>query len=181
MHASPTLLFTFICALGLSGTAQEPGPSKPVELEILQSLVGVWDADIEVWPQGPESPSIKFEGVETNRAYGEYWIASDFESEYIGQTMKIHSIVGYDPDQKKLVGTAIDQGPYAASMTGEYDEASKTIHWTTEARDMNGTPMLQHTKVTQTESGERTLILQAPNADTESPTTFMKIKFVRRE
>jgi hypothetical protein len=91
------------------------------------------------WLQGLDSPSIKFEDVETNRLFGEYWIASD--SEYVG--MKLHSIIGYDLDQKKMVGTVIDHGPYSASMIGEYDRESKTIHWMAKARDTTGKPMLQ--------------------------------------
>ena len=106
--ASSTAL---VFGLALSCIAQEEPKSKPIELEVLKASIGVWDAEIEVWPEGPDSPSIKFKGVETNRPYGEYWIASDFDSEFMGQTMKVHSIVGYDLDQKKMVGTVIDHGP----------------------------------------------------------------------
>ncbi|MEN8154985.1 MAG: DUF1579 family protein, partial [Acidobacteriota bacterium] len=107
--------------LTLSSIARDKPDTKPIELEVLKASIGVWDAEIEVWPQGHDSPSIKFKGVETNRPYGEYWIASDFNSDYMGQTIKVHSIVGYDPEQKKLVGMVIDHGPYSARMTGRFD------------------------------------------------------------
>ena len=48
--------------------------------------------------------------VETNRPYGEYWIASEFDSEFDGQTMKVHFIVGFDLGKKQMVGKVID-GP----------------------------------------------------------------------
>ena len=127
MFIKSALSTALIFGLGLSCIAQEEPKSKPIELEVLKSSIGVWDADIEVWPEGLESSSIKFKGVEKNRPYGEYWIASDFDSEFQGQTMKVHSIIGYDPDQKRMVGMNIDHGPYAAKMTGDYDVKSKTV------------------------------------------------------
>ena len=141
----------------------------------------MWDAEIEVWPQGLDSPSIKFEGVERNRAYGEHWIASDFDSEYMGQTVKVHSIVGYDLDQKKLVGTVIDHGPYAARMTGEYDAESETVHWVTEAKSPDGKPMLQKTQVTQKDADQRVLSLFVPGEAKDEFVKFMQIRYVRRK
>ena len=175
--ALPTAL---IFGVALSSIAQEEPMSKPIELEVLKASIGVWDAEIEVWPEGPDSSSIKFKGVETNRPYGEYWIASDFDSEFMGQTMKVHSIVGYDLDQKKLVGTIIDHGPYAASMTGDYDKGSKTVRWKTEAKDPNGRPMVQRTLITQQSVDERVLVLSVPGKQKNDFTKFMQIRFVRR-
>ena len=176
-------LLPAVLILGLTpfGIAQEEPKSKPIELEVLKASIGVWDAEIEVWAQGPDAPSIKFKGVETNRAYGEYWIASDFDSEFMGQTMKVHSIVGYDLDGKKMVGTVIDHGPYAASMTGNYDKQSKTVHWKTEAKDPNGKPMVQKTSVTQEGADERVLVLSVPGKQNDQFTKFMQIRFVRRK
>lgn len=161
--------------------AQEKPESKPIELETLKASIGVWDADIEVWPAGPDADSIKFKGVETIRAYGEFWIASDFDSEFMGQTMKVHSIVGYDLDRKKLVGTVIDHGPYAATMTGDYDEESKTVRWRTEAKDEKGKPIVQKTSITQKSADERVLVLSAPGKQEDDVTKFMQINFVRRK
>lgn len=175
------LCTTSIFSLALSGRAQEQPKSKPIELQVLKAYIGVWDAEIEVWPAGPDSPSTKFKGVETNRPYGEYWIASDFNSEFMGQTMKIHSIVGYDLDKKKMVGTVIDHGPYAASMSGDYDGKSKTVRWKTEAKDANGKPMVQKTLITQTNASERVLVLMVPGKKKGDFTKFMRIRFVKRK
>lgn len=181
MLLKSTLCTVLLLALALSGMAQEQPETKPIELEALKASIGVWDGEIEVWPQGPDSPSIKFKGVETNRAYGEYWIASDFDSEFMGQTMKVHSIVGYDLDQKKMVGTIIDHGPYAASMTGDYDHESKTVRWKTEAKDPNGKPIVQKTLITQKNADERVLVLSVPGKQKNDFTKFMQIRFVRRK
>lgn len=174
---APALVLSFT----ISSPAQEKSASKPVELEVLKASVGIWDATIEVWPQGPDKESITFTGVETNRAFGEHWISSDFDSEFMGQTMSIHSIVGYDLDQKKLVGKTIDQGPYAALMTGKYDADSKTVAWTTKAKTPDGRMMVQHTRVTQESADVRVLVLSAPGTQKDEFTKFMQIRFVKRK
>ena len=181
MLIKSTLPTALIFGLALSCTAQEEPKSKPTELEVLKASIGIWDAEIEVWPMGPDSSSVKFKGVETNRAYGEYWIASDFDSEINGQTMKVHSIVGYDLDQKKMVGTVIDHGPYAARMTGDYNKDSKTVQWRTEFKDPNGKPMVQKTLVTQKNADERVLVLSVPGKQKDAFTKFMQIRFVKRK
>jgi hypothetical protein len=181
MLIKSTLPTAWIFGLVLSCVAQEKPKSNPIELEVLKASIGVWDAEIEVWPAGPDSSSIKFKGVETNRAYGEYWIASDFDSEFMGQTMKVHSIVGYDLDQNKMIGTVVDHGPFAASMTGDYDKDTKTVHWKTEAKDPKGNPMVQKTSVTQKNADERVLVLSVPGKKKNDFTKFMQIRFVKRK
>lgn len=167
--------------LTLACSAQENSASKPPELEALSGAVGTWDAKIEVWPQGLDSPSIKFQGVEEIRPYGEYWIASEFDSEYEGQTIGVHSIVGYDLDKQQLVGMVIDHGPYAASMTGVYDAKTKAVTWTTHAKDAGGKPMVQTTTVTQTNADQRVLTLSVPGDNKEEFVKFMEITFSKRE
>ncbi len=181
MLIKSTLSAALIFGLALFCLAQEEPKSKPTELEVLKAYIGVWDAEIEVWPSGPDSPSTKFQGVETNRPYGEYWIASDFDSEFMGQTMKVHSIVGYDLDNKKMVGMIIDHGPYAARMTGDYDVKTKTVRWMTEAKDTNGKPIVQKTLITQKNATERELVLMVPGQEKNDFTKFMQIRFVKRK
>ncbi len=164
-----------------SSIAQENPMSQPIELEVLKASVGVWDAEFEVWPRGPDSPSIKFKGVETNRPFGEYWIASDLVSEYEGQTTKVHSIIGYDLDQGELVGKIIDHGPYAAKLTGDYDQKSKTVQWTTEGKGLDGKPLLQRTSVTHKNADERVLVLTVPGRKKDEFIKFMQIRFVKRK
>ena len=177
------LVLTAALALVLAGAcvAQEEAPSKPVELEVLKASLGVWDAEVEVWSAGPDAPTTKFKGVETNSACGEHWIASEFESDYNGQTMKVHAIIGYDLDQKKLIGTMVDHGPYAAKMTGGYDPETKTVAWTTLAKDFDGTPMVQKTTLVQKSADERELVMKVPGKEGEEPTKFMHIKFTKRK
>ncbi len=174
----PTALMS---SVAMACFAQEEPTSSPIELDALKAYVGVWNAETEVWPDGPDSSSIQFRGVETNRPYGEYWIASDFDSEFTGQTIKVHSIVGYDLDQKTMVGMVIDQGPYAARMTGDYDQDSKTVRWKTVAKAPNGMAIVQKTSVTQKNADERTLVLTVPGKGKDEFIKFMQIRFVKRK
>ena len=172
---------TLLLGLSLHCLAEEDAKPEPVELEALKASIGVWDAEIEVWPAGLDAPSTTFKGVETNRAFGKYWIASDFDSEFEGQTMSVHSIVGYDPEKKGLVGTVIDHGPYAAEMTGRYDADSKTVRWEISGRHANGKPLLQKTEITHKSASERVLVLMMPGEEEGEFTKFMQIKFVKRK
>lgn len=180
MIASRILATILTLACSINVRAADKAKPEPAELSVLKQSTGVWDAEIEVWPQGPKAKSIKFKGVETNRAYGKHWIASDFNSTFMGQKMKLHSIVGYDLDKKKLVGTVIDHGPYSATMTGEYDAKTKSVTWTTKAKTAQGKPMIQKTVLTQKSPTERVLVLKVPGAKKGEFNKFMQIRFVKR-
>lgn len=151
------------------------------ELEMIKDSIGVWDAEIQVWAEGLDKPPVKFKGVETNTAYGDHWLASNFDSEVGGQTMRVHSIVGYDLDKKMLVGTVIDYGPYHAKMEGTYDKATKTVSWVTKAKTVAGNPLIQRTTVTTKSPTERVLVLTVPGEKENEFNKFMEIRFTKRK
>lgn len=181
------LIFVTFIAVVLLGSsfvhAQQDAASQPAELAALKAMVGVWDAEFEVWSGGLDAPSMKFKGVETNRAFGQHWISSDLDCEVMGQTMKVHSIFGYDLSEKKIVGTNIDHGPYAASLTGEYDEKSKTINLVVNGKEPNGKPLVQRSSITLVNENERLLVVKVPakNENKEQFIKLMQIKFVKRK
>jgi len=166
-----------------SATQEQPAApaEEPVELEVVKSSIGVWDCEFKVWAQGPDADPMTFKGVETNRGFGEYWLASDLESTMMGQTIVVHSIIGYDLDKKSLTGMVVDHGPYAATMEGEYDPATKTVKWTTHAKTMTGEPMVQKTVMTLVNDDERILVLNVPGPKEGEVTKFMEIRYVRRK
>lgn len=181
MLTKPLCSIALIVMLSVSCHAQEATDSPPVELQALKALIGVWDAEIEVWSQGLDAASTKFKGVETIRAFGQHWIVSDFDSQLEGQTMSVHSVVGYDLNQKSLVGIIIDDGPYAANLKGDYDPATKTVNWMTKAKDLSGNPMLQKTQDTLNSPDERVMVMSVPGPQEGEFTKFMQITFRRRK
>lgn len=169
--------FVFLLPTNPPCFSQEEQESKPIELEVLASYVGVWDAEVEVWSRGPDAPTYKFKGVETNRLYGKHWITSDFE--FMDQ--RIHAIMGYDLDKKKMVGMIIDHGPYAANMIGDFDKDSETVHWMTKGKEIDGKPLLQKTSIRQINDDERILVLSVPGKKEGEFTKFMQIKLTKRK
>lgn len=152
----------------------------PVELEVIRNSIGVWDCEFQVWTQGPDAAPMTFTGVEKVRAFGEYWLASDLESTAMGQTTVVHSVIGYDLDEKALTGLVIDQGPYSAKMEGVYHPETRTVNWTIHAKTPDGDPMPQHTVMTMPNGDERILVMNMPGPDGEM-VKFMQVRYARRK
>ena len=163
------IAFALYAALSLPAeeVMQEGGKEsgQPAELEVIKGSIGVWDAEVEVWPNGPDNAAMKMKGVETVEAHGQYWLASDLSVDFNGEKMVVHSVVGYDLDEKKLTGWAVDQGPYKAKMVGEYDKDKKMVKWTIHGKNVDGSKMTQHTEITQSSDSERRLVLYMPGED----------------
>ncbi len=66
-------------------------------------------------------------------------------------------------------------------MEGEYDQESKTIHWTTKAKEVGGTPILQKTSITPKDANERVLVLSVPGKKEDEFIKTMQIRFVKRK
>ena len=173
------LIILLSLGLALPGLGQETQETPP-ELQVLKNTIGVWDTAIEVWAQGPDGPSVQFDGVETVTAFGDYWMSSDSVSTFMGRTMKVHSLVGYDIDEGKLVGTIVDDGPYKATLSGEYDPDTKSVTWMIKGKDPVGTEYFQKSVVTEISENERLLVLYLPVAVGEGYTRLMEVTYTRR-
>ena len=76
-------------------------------------------------------------GVEINKMFGEFWMTSEFECNMGGMKFMGHSQLGYDPAQKKYVGTWIDSiSPYISNLEGEYDKSTHTLTMMSTGRNM---------------------------------------------
>ena len=174
------LTFSILLLLVFATTGlAEKKKSTPIELEAIASYVGVWDAVIEVFAQGPDKAPLKMKGVEKNRASGKYWVVSDFSSTFNGQKMTVHSIVGYDLSTKKIVGTIVDHGPYKATLLGKYNAKTKTMTLETKGHHENGVPLVQKTTLTIKSPKQRVLLMKMPNKEGKY-IKFMKITFTKR-
>ena len=107
----------------LNAQAQMPPTAEHKHLE---TEVGVWDAEVKMWPTADAEPMAS-KAVETNKMLGKLWLLSDFEGDFGGMKFAGHSQLGYDPTKKKYVGTWIDtMSPYLQTMEGEWDEKTHT-------------------------------------------------------
>jgi Protein of unknown function (DUF1579) len=115
----------------------QPWLIKPSEQhKLLKKDVGTWDATVKVWPMAGAEP-IESKGVEKNRLLkGGLWLVSRFEGEVIGMPFIGMGTFGYDPAEKKYVGTWVDtMTPHMMTMKSDYDEETKTMTGTAETRD----------------------------------------------
>lgn len=114
-----------------------PQPTK--EHKLLKHGVGTWDATMKIWTK-PGAEPFESKAVEKSQLLpGGFWLLSRFDG-LMGQ-MKFsgHGVFGYDPTEKKYIGTWIDNmNPHLFTMKGDYDEATKTLTMTGENRGPDG-------------------------------------------
>jgi hypothetical protein len=140
-HAVAFAAFCASLILATSASAQDqPGQEwviKPTEQhELLKKDVGTWDATVKIFPM-PGAKAMVSKGVEKNRLLkGGLWLITRFEGEAIGTPFIGMGQFGYDPAEKKYVGTWVDtMTPHMMTTKSDYDEATKTMTGTSETRD----------------------------------------------
>ena len=105
----------------------------------LQKLVGEWTFEGECM-MGPDQPAIKHSGSESVRSVGGLWTLGEGRGQTPnGCEMTSYMTLGYDPSQKRFVGTFI-----ASAMThlwvynGTLDGTGKVLTLDTEGPDFSG-------------------------------------------
>jgi hypothetical protein len=173
----------FLLATAPSAPAQEPEwfikPTK--EHELLKKDVGTWDATVKIWPM-EGAPAMESKGTETNELLqGGLWIVSRFEGEAGGMPFTGVGTSGYDPQEKKFVGTWIDtMTPHIMLTKAEYDEESKTFTGTAEGRDaQTGQPYNAKITARYIDDDTRTFEMQMPGKDGKY-FKMMEITYKRR-
>lgn len=103
-----SLLFIglFLCQPVLH--AQEPEMPKPQkEHEWLQQFVGKWETESKA-SMGPDQPPVECKGSIECRMLGGFWVVSEYQGDMGGTPMTGLQTIGYDPAEKKYVGTWVD-------------------------------------------------------------------------
>lgn len=121
-----------VVALLSSVVAQEqqpPTPQASPEHLVLQKDVGTWDAEITLFPPAPGVAPMKSKGREKCELLpGGMWLISRFEGDMMGTKFSGAGTTGYDPVEKKYVGTWVDSmSPHMMQLKGEYDAAKSTM------------------------------------------------------
>ena len=109
------------------------------EHEWLQQLVGEWTSEADC-AMGPGQPSTKNYGTERVRMVGGLWMVGEGQGEMPdGGTATMIMTLGYDPQQKKYLGTWI--GSMMTHMwhyDGEMDASGRILTLSAEGPSMAG-------------------------------------------
>jgi hypothetical protein len=113
------------------------------EHEWLQKLVGEWDYEHE-YKMGPDQPPMKATGTETVKSLGGLWTVGEGKGEMpIGSPATVIMTLGYDPQQKRFVGTFIgSMMTHLWIYNGTLDPSGKVLTLDAEGPDFSGGPKL---------------------------------------
>jgi hypothetical protein len=107
------------------GFAQPPaGP----EHAVLKQLAGEWDTHVKHYGQGGDAHESA--GTESARMIGEYWLLTQIEGSFDGQSFSGRGLIGFDPEKQKYIGLWMDSmTPSISTSEGTYDKKTKTFTW----------------------------------------------------
>lgn len=167
------LLVFAVPALAQMPPMPEPGP----EHEMLKKDVGTWDATVEMF-MAPGAPPSVSKGTEVVTMLGGFWQITEFKSEMMGQPFEGRGATGYDPAQKKFVGTWVDSmTPAYYTLEGTYDAAKKTMTAFMEGPDPSGQVVKTKSVTEWTDADTRVFTMYAPDGQSVS----MRITYKRRK
>jgi hypothetical protein len=109
--------------------AQEvPKPAAPEkEHEWLSQMKGEWETDAEAMLE-PGKPPMKCQGTASGRMVGGLWMVIESKMAVSDPPMTGIMTLGYDPSQKKFLGTWIDSmTAHLWKYEGSLDEAGKVL------------------------------------------------------
>jgi hypothetical protein len=169
-----------LLAVPVASYAQAPMPKPGPEHEFLKKDVGTWDAKVEMYTSPGAAPTVS-EGTETISMVGPFWQVARFESQMMGEPFHGLGTLGYDPTQKKFVGTWIDSMTPGLSLAeGTYDSGTKTFTGTMEIRDMNDKTVKVRETTEWKDANTRVFTMYGPKgADGKEPVN-MRISYKRR-
>jgi hypothetical protein len=124
----------------LAAEPEHPQMLQPgKEHKFLQFDVGIWDATMKIWEK-PDAKPVETKAVEKcEMLRGGFWLLSRFDGQIGSMKYSGAGTFGYDPTEKKFVGTWIDSmNPYMLTMKGDYDETTKTLTMMGENREPDG-------------------------------------------
>jgi hypothetical protein len=130
---------------------QQPGlPQATDAHKLLHKDVGTWDATMKIWMQEDGEP-LESKGSETNELLpGGMWLISRYNGDFAGMPFTGVGTVGYDPVEKKYIGTWVDTiSPHLTILKGDYDPETKTMTTTAEGRDFESGEVMQSRHVSR--------------------------------
>jgi hypothetical protein len=180
--ASALALAAILSCTARAQEQQDPQlPQVSDQHKLLHKDVGTWDAVMKIYPQEGAQP-MESKGTEKNELLpGGMWLVSQFKGEVFGMPFTGMGTIGYDPIEKKYVGTWVDSiSPHLTVIKGEYDAAKKTMTSIAEGRDFQTGEVTQSKHITRfIDENTRTFEIHAKEGG-EKERKVMEIQYKRR-
>lgn len=155
--------------------------SPGVNQKMLAKSAGTWSASVSMWMQ-PGAPPATSTATATNvMIMGGRYLRSTNKGTFMKMPFEGFGITGYDNVKKQFVNSWIDNmGTGIMTMTGTYDEASKSITYTGSMADpMSGKDMPFREVWTFTDDNHQVMEMFYPMEGKEFKA--MEIKYTRQQ
>lgn len=155
--------------------------ASPQHIEMARE-VGTWDAETKFWMTPGGEPTTS-KAVETNKMFGDFWLLSHFKGDIAGAPFEGRMQLGYDPVEKKYVGTWIDtMTPYVSRLSGDYDVKNHTLTLVAKARDPQSGEIKTSTLISKyVDSDTKEFTMHDGGPDAKDPFKMMQITYKRRK
>ena len=155
--------------------AATPGENQ----KMLAKSVGNWTASVTMWMQPGAPPTTSTAQATNEMILGGRYLKSTNTGNMMGRPFEGVGITGYDNVRKQFVNSWIDNmGTGIMTMTGTWDEASKSINFTGSMADpMTGKDMPFREVLKFTDDNHQVLEMYYPMNGKEVKS--MEIKFTR--
>jgi hypothetical protein len=162
-----------------------PVPKPTAEHKIVTADEGTWDATVKMFMGAPGAEPMVSKGVEVNTVLtGGLWLLSRFQGDFGGAAFEGRGQFGYDPVQKKYVGTWIDSmAPNLSVLEGTYDATTRTMTYVGDGVDATTHSKFTQKMVTITkDDGTRGFTLYMTSPETGGKETkVMDISYTKRK
>lgn len=149
-----------------------PKPTK--EHDWLKPFVGSWDVTVSCTAMGTSK------GTETDRMWGDFWLVTDFDGDFMGQPFKGHGRMTYDPLKKKYVTSWSDSmTPALMVMEGTTDASGKKLTMTGMCANMEN-KVVEHTLVKEIKSADEMVMWMYETSKGQKDPTSMKLEYKRK-
>ena len=158
-------------------------PEPQAEHKWLQKLVGEWTMEGEC-SMGPDQATMKSTGTESVRSIGELWTMGEGRGEMPdGAPALTFMTLGYDPAQKRFVGTFV--GSMMTHMwiyNGSLDASGKVLTLDTEGPDFSGgTGMVAYQDIIEFKSDDHRVLSSQLRDKDGNWQKFMSANYYRKK
>jgi hypothetical protein len=173
------LLLAGAAACQAQEAPEMPAPEK--EHEWLAQLVGEWNSEGEV-QMAPGQPPIKCQGTESVRAIGGFWIIATNNGTFMEMPTTGVLTLGYDPEQKKYVGTWVDSmTSYLWKYEGAVDDSGKILTLLAEGPNpMAPGQTMKFRDMIELKSKDHKVLTSSVQTDDGQWQTFMTMNYRRK-